>query len=70
MTIQKAVTILEKHNKWRRGDDNLDQADPTELGIAIDLITEYFEVKMREAAQNIIEASTCAKHHEQQENYN
>ena len=26
MTLQEAVTILENHNKWRRGDDTLEMA--------------------------------------------
>ena len=42
MTLQEAVDILENHNKWRRGDDNIDQTNPTKLGIAIDLIVAHF----------------------------
>jgi hypothetical protein len=45
MTIQEAVALLENHNKWRRGDDTLEMADPKELGIAIDLMVEYFNTK-------------------------
>ena len=43
MTLQEAVAILENHNKWRRGDDTLEMAEPKYLGIAIDLITEYLK---------------------------
>ena len=45
MTIHEAVALLENHNKWRRGDDTLEMADPKELGIAIDLMVEYFNTK-------------------------
>ena len=45
MKIQEAVALLENHNKWRRGDDTLEMADPKELGIAIDLMVEYFNTK-------------------------
>lgn len=45
MTLQEAVTILENHNKWRRGDDTLEMVEPKYLGMAIDLIVEYFKTK-------------------------
>lgn len=35
MTIEKAIEILEQHNRWRRGYE-VPKADPVELGIAID----------------------------------
>ena len=42
MKLQKALKILEDHNKWRRGDDNYQMTHPTELGKAIDtIINEY-----------------------------
>lgn len=48
MTIDEAVIILKQHNEWRR-DKNypsvLVMPDPTELGIAIDVIVNYFEKK-------------------------
>ncbi len=37
MTLQEAIDILTKHNEWRRGDE-IDMIDPTQLGIAIDII--------------------------------
>ena len=43
--IKKAVDILEKHNKWRRGDESLDMENPIILGKAIDLIVK--EMKNR-----------------------
>jgi len=38
MKIEEAIKILENHNKWRRGSDELPMAEPYILGIAIDLI--------------------------------
>ena len=39
MTIEKAIEILELHNKWRRDDDGkYEMAEPKELGEAIDLV--------------------------------
>ena len=45
MTLQEAVTLLENHNNWRRGDDTLEMAEPKELGIAIELIVEHFNTR-------------------------
>lgn len=38
MTLQEAIKILDNHNKWRRGNDTIQMTDPTELGIAIELV--------------------------------
>jgi hypothetical protein len=55
MTTQEAVIILENHNKWRRGDDTLEMAEPKDLGTAIELITEYFkDKKVMKTALNLI----------------
>lgn len=40
MTTTEAVVILARHNKWRRGSDEVEMANPTELGIAIDKVIE------------------------------
>mgnify|MGYP001824016901 CR=1 FL=1 len=48
MTLQEAVTLLENHNKWRRGDDTLEMAEPKDLGMAIELIVEHFNTKEKE----------------------
>ena len=45
ITAEEAVTLLENHNKWRRGDDTLEMAEPKDLGIAIELIVEHFNTK-------------------------
>lgn len=42
MNLQEAIKILKRHNKWRRG-AVIEMENPTELGIAIDTILEYFE---------------------------
>jgi len=46
MELQKAIKILEEHNKWRR--DNSDEpttkmTNPKELGIAIDTIVKHYK---------------------------
>lgn len=41
MTIQKAIGILEYHNKWRRSNEDMEMVDPKELGRAIDKVVEY-----------------------------
>lgn len=42
MSVKKAISILEKHNKWRRGGKG-EMIDPTILGIAIDTIVNNFK---------------------------
>ena len=44
MNIEKAIKILELHNKWRRDNENkYIMADPKELGEAIDLVVSEFK---------------------------
>ena len=44
MEIQEAIEILKTHNKWRRGDLNMEfMMDPKDIGLAIDTVVEYFE---------------------------
>jgi hypothetical protein len=44
MNIEKAVEILELHNKWRRDNDGkYEMAEPKELGKAIDLVVSEFK---------------------------
>lgn len=40
--LKKAVKLLKRHNKWRRGAE-IEPTYPTELGLAIDTIVKYFE---------------------------
>jgi hypothetical protein len=42
MNLEKAIEILEHHNRWRRDEsvlNSLEMVNPTELGKAIDLVT-------------------------------
>jgi len=45
MKLKQAVELLEKHNKWRRGDENITQSAPRQLGIAIDMVVSEFKDK-------------------------
>ena len=45
--IEKAVTLLTIHNKWRRGAE-IPMVDPKELGIAIDTVLEV----LRQSKEN------------------
>lgn len=40
MDIKTATQILKRHNKWRRGDENILPVGPRGLGVAIDTILE------------------------------
>jgi hypothetical protein len=33
---QQTIEFLQRFNQWRRGDESIEQPDPTEIGIAID----------------------------------
>ena len=37
MTEWEALELLQRHNRWRRGDDSVAMANPSELGRAIDV---------------------------------
>lgn len=44
MELQKAIEILENYNKWRRDDEgDYIQQSPKEIGIAIDVVVDYFK---------------------------
>ena len=40
--VDEAIELLEKHNEWRRG-DLTEMTNPTELGLAIDLIVTHYK---------------------------
>lgn len=42
MNIQDAIKILESHNKWRRGNNDIEMTAPSILGEAIDIVTDYY----------------------------
>lgn len=37
MTEREALELLQKHNRWRRGDNSIEMADPRAIGHAIDV---------------------------------
>ena len=44
MNIKEAVELLKKYNLWRRDNNQVhEMPNPTQIGIAIDAVTEYFE---------------------------
>lgn len=55
MAINEAIKLLSKYNKWRRGDNRIKQPNPTELGIAIEVIIDYVRISQpihKEFAKN------------------
>lgn len=47
MTEQEALELLQRHNRWRRGDDSVEMGDPRAIGLAIDeacrVLAEHIE---------------------------
>ena len=43
MSLSKAIEILDEYNWWRRSKIISTMIDPTELGIAIDVIVEHYK---------------------------
>ena len=43
MTLLKAIDVLTKFNKWRRGDSRCNHPNPKELGLAIDIVLVTFK---------------------------
>ena len=43
MTPTEAVAILRQFNEWRRGDEDIPQFDPREIGEAIEAAVEMIE---------------------------
>jgi hypothetical protein len=56
MTPTEAATILRQFNEWRRGDEDIPQPDPREIGEAIDAAVEMIErlEQIEAAAQNLV----------------
>ena len=69
MKLERAINILETHNRWRRGSD--DEVDYTvkELGIAIDLILKEVKrikkpaVSNNKAKESIEDSADCEHYH-------
>ena len=56
MTPTETAAILRQFNEWRRGDEDLPQPDPREIGEAIDAAVEMIErMKAYETALREIE---------------
>ena len=47
MTPTETAAILRQFNEWRRGDEDLPQFDPREIGEAIDAAVEMIERQER-----------------------
>ena len=47
MTPTETATILRQFNEWRRGDEDIPQFDPREIGGAIDAAVEMIERQER-----------------------
>lgn len=45
MTLPEAIEILSLANKWRRGAE-IPMPDPTQLGIAIDVVIDHYQNKV------------------------
>lgn len=49
MEAVEALELLLRHNRWRRGDDSIEMANPTAIGLAIDVacrvLADYIHVK-------------------------
>jgi len=43
MTTAEVAAFLRQFNEWRRGDDDIEQPDPREIGEAIDAAVEMIE---------------------------
>ena len=43
MTPTEVTTLLRQFNEWRRGDEDIPQPDPREIGEAIDAAIEMIE---------------------------
>ena len=56
MTPTETTTILRQFNEWRRGDEDIPQPDPREIGEAIDAAVEMIErlEQIEAAAQNLV----------------
>ena len=50
MTPPEVATILRQFNEWRRGDEDIPQFDPREIGEAIDAAVEMIELGEQETA--------------------
>ncbi len=53
MTIDEAITLLELHNKWRKGAD-IEMQSPTKIGMAIDMVLcELKSLRKEQSAKTV-----------------
>jgi len=49
MTEREVLELLQRHNRWRRGDDSVEMGDPRAIGLAIDeacrVLAEHIQEK-------------------------
>jgi len=62
--IHETIKKLRLYNKWRRGDEELPQPDPREIGLWIDEICNYAEEVGAKCDQLRIDAQREAEHHD------
>lgn len=43
MTYREAIKFVRRLNEWRRGSEEIDQPDPREIGIALDILCDGLE---------------------------
>ena len=53
MTDREVAAILHQFNEWRRGDEDIPQPDPREIGEAIDAVVEMID-RLEAAEEDII----------------
>lgn len=56
MSPAEAAAFLRRYNEWRRGDEDIPQFDPREIGGAIDAAVEMIErmAKMESALEEVL----------------
>lgn len=62
--VRRTIEKLRSYNKWRRGDEELPQPDPREIGIWIEEICNYAEEVGAKCDQLRIDAQREAEHHD------
>jgi hypothetical protein len=46
MTYREAIKFVRRLNEWRRGSEEIEQPDPREIGIALDVVCEGLEAAL------------------------
>jgi hypothetical protein len=48
MTIKETIEFIRHYNRWRRGDESIEQPHPRQIGISIDNICDWLESAIEE----------------------